>query len=43
VLWKSEANRFATSSSTATSSIFSSTGRFNVSGNIMSLSYGDNF
>lgn len=41
VLWKSDADTFATSSSVY--SHFSSTGKFNVSGNIMSLQYGEFF
>lgn len=43
VLWKSEANSFATSSATDTYSYFSSTGKFDIKGNIMSLLYGDDF
>ena len=41
VLWKGEGN--AISREEQYSSAFSSTGRFNVSGSLMSLVYGDNF
>ena len=41
VLWKAEAGRFAISPTGY--STFTANGRFNVSGNIMSLLYGDNY
>ena len=40
VLWKGDAKSYNPSNSTSYASRFSSTGRFNVSGNIMSLLYG---
>lgn len=43
VLWKGTGNQMAVYAGTTSSSQFSSTGDFNVSGNIMSLLYGDNF
>lgn len=41
VLWKAEAGKFATSPTGY--STFTANGRFNVSGNILSLLYGDNY
>lgn len=43
VLWKGEGYTYCDTNTPVTSSMFSSTGRFNVSGNIMSLLYLDNF
>ena len=40
VLWKGDAIKYANGNSTTNSSVFSSTGRFNASGSIMSLLYG---
>ena len=43
VLWKGVGQQMASSNFSGRNSQFSSTGNFNVSGNIMSLLYGDNF